>query len=47
MYNWSFSFFSLDEEEFNFLVDPVFCSGFQSIGALSVVNIHFDGDVIW
>ena len=29
------------------MVDPVFCSGFQGIGSLSVVTIDFDGDVVW
>ena len=39
--------FFFDVEEFNFLFDPVFCSGFQGTGALSVIIVDFDGDVVW
>jgi len=28
-------------------IDPVVCSGFQGIGALSVVTIDSDGDIVW
>ena len=38
---------SKNVEEFDFLVDPVECSGFQDVGALSVVTIDSDGDVVW
>jgi hypothetical protein len=40
-------FVFLEVEEFDFLVDPVFCIGFQSVGTLSVVSIDFDGDIVW
>jgi hypothetical protein len=40
-------FVFLEVEEFDFLVDPVFCSGFQGVGALSIVSIDFDRDIVW
>jgi hypothetical protein len=40
-------FVFLDVEEFDFLVDPVFFSGFQGVGALSVVTVDFDRDIVW